>query len=84
MGTSRAREVNLEYTLDIIRKMSDKVRAGFHVTMADFWSLVLRYHIVGGTTKANFFDKSVPHGLDINFSGIRHLSVIQDTSGNHS
>ncbi|EGG02357.1 uncharacterized protein MELLADRAFT_110259 [Melampsora larici-populina 98AG31] len=68
---------NKQYVTDVLTKMGQKLKAGFHVTMADFWSLVLRYHITNGTTENNFFDDSLPHGIDVTFSGIQKLSTFQ-------
>ncbi|KAH9814771.1 lysophospholipase catalytic domain-containing protein [Melampsora americana] len=68
---------NSKFLTNVLMKMGLKLQAGFYVTMADFWSLVLRYHITNGTTEENFFDHSLSHGLNITFSGIQNLSTFQ-------
>ncbi|EGG02396.1 uncharacterized protein MELLADRAFT_110222 [Melampsora larici-populina 98AG31] len=70
-------EKNANYLADIMAKMAQKSKAGFHVTMVDFWSLLLRYRIINGTTEHNFFDQSLPHGVDVTFSSIRKVSSFQ-------
>ncbi|EGG02394.1 uncharacterized protein MELLADRAFT_110225 [Melampsora larici-populina 98AG31] len=70
-------EKNAKYLADIAARMGEKVKAGFHVTIVDFWSLMLRYHIITGTTESNFFDQSLPHGIDVTFSGIRNAPTFQ-------
>ncbi|KAG0145136.1 hypothetical protein CROQUDRAFT_46269 [Cronartium quercuum f. sp. fusiforme G11] len=74
---SKIDEINKAYTADVIEKMSEKLKAGFFVTIADFWSLILRYHIIDGTNEQNFFDQSVPHGLDVTFSSIQRVPTFQ-------
>nr|AIC33790.1 patatin and cPLA2 [Puccinia cf. psidii AE-2014] len=65
------------YIADAFSKMAAKVNAGFRVTFADLWGLLLRFHIVGTTTPSNFFNFSEPHGAGATFSGIADLSVFQ-------
>ncbi|KAI7935966.1 hypothetical protein MJO29_015269 [Puccinia striiformis f. sp. tritici] len=74
---STADETNKKYVTEALTKMSAKHQAGFRVTIADMWGLFVRYHTLGKTTAASFYDYSLSHGDEETVSGIRNLSNFQ-------
>ncbi|KNZ62368.1 hypothetical protein VP01_127g6 [Puccinia sorghi] len=66
-------QLNEKYMAEAFTKMAAKRAAGFHVTIADLWGLLLRFHTLGQTTAENFYDFSLPHGAAESFSGVRNL-----------
>ena len=57
----------------VLEEVSGKAMAGFPITATDIWGRSLARHFANGTTEANFFDGTLPHGAGITLSGLINL-----------
>lgn len=62
-----ANDLFIERIMDVV---AEKFEAGFPVSFADVWAVNLAYHFVNGTTPDDFFNSSLPHGMDLTLSGL--------------
>ncbi|RPD70196.1 lysophospholipase [Lentinus tigrinus ALCF2SS1-7] len=67
--------VTTAFVTELIEEIALKRTAGFPVTLADVWGRALSRHFVNGTTAANFFDVTIPHGAGTTLSSIANTST---------